>query len=251
MGEGSSEDLRGFVAIVTGGGQGIGAGIVHQLSQAGATVVVNDLVEERAAAVAAEVVDSGGQAAAVPADITNPEDVDRLVLTTSEMYGEIDLLVNNAGAFCNKPFMEHSIDEWDTVFRVNVRGPFLTCRTVLPAMIERRRGVIVNVSSISAYNTTRDHVAYAASKAAIITFTRDLAAEVAEFGIRVNAVAPGPIGQGKMLLEEKPHHGIILPYAGRTADIGHAVAFLASEKAKFITGETLPVAGGANLKVNR
>ena len=250
MVEGREGDLTGAIALVTGVGLGIGHGIVEALARSGAIVAVNDVVEGRAEAVAATVNESGGRAAWFVGDISSPDDVSRLVRSVEDTFGQVDVLVNNAGAFCTKPFPENTVEDWDRVFAVNVRGCFLCISAVLPSMIERRRGNIINIASIAAFNTTGIHVAYGASKAAVVTMTRDIASEVSGFGIRVNAVAPGPIGQGAKLLLTEPHSGILLPYAGTPLDIGNAVAFLASDRAKFITGETLAVAGGSNLKVD-
>jgi 3-oxoacyl-[acyl-carrier protein] reductase len=242
-------DLHGKVALVTGGGHGIGAGIVEALATAGARVIVNDLIDERASATALRVSEGGGEAVAIAADISTVHDVDRLMASSLDAFGRIDILVNNAAVFCNKAFLDHSIDEWDRLFSVNLRGVFLCTRAVLPGMIDRSDGNIVNIASISAFNTTTEHVAYAASKAAIVTLTRDVAAEVAQFGVRVNAVAPGPIDSRGVHTE--PFAGILLHRIGKPADIGNAVAFLVSDAATFITGETLRVAGGSDLKVDR
>jgi 3-oxoacyl-[acyl-carrier protein] reductase len=246
-------DLRGRVAIVTGAGQGIGEGIAASLARRGARVVVNDLLERRATDAAARIADSEGTALGIAADVSDPVEVERLMMSATEAFGPITIVVNNAATFCNKPFLDHSLEDWDRLFAVNVRGVFLCCRAVLPVMIERGEGSIVNVASISAFHTTADHVAYAASKAAIVAMTRDIAAEVAGYGIRVNSVAPGPIGGPAFGSADydKRSAGVTLPRAGRPADIGDTVAFLASDAAGWITGQTLPVAGGADLRVAR
>jgi NAD(P)-dependent dehydrogenase (short-subunit alcohol dehydrogenase family) len=242
-------DLQDKVALVTGGGHGIGAGIVETLAAGGARVIVNDLIDERASATALRVTGAGGEALGIAADVSTVEDVHRLMTSSLDAFGRIDILVNNAAIFCNKAFLDHTVEEWDRLISVNLRGVFLCTRAVLPGMIERSDGNIVNIASISAFNTTTEHVAYAASKAAIVTLTRDVAAEVAQFGVRVNAVAPGPIDS--RLVHSEPFAGILLHRIGTPADIGNAVAFLVSDGARFITGETLRVAGGSDLKVDR
>jgi 3-oxoacyl-[acyl-carrier protein] reductase len=242
-------ELAGRVALVTGGGHGIGRGIVEALAQRGATVVVNDLDAERAKAVAAEIGKANGKSLGLAGDVSSVEDVRRLVRSTQEAFGRLDILVNNAAVFCNKPFMEHSIEEWDRLMAVNLRGVFLCCREALTGMIERRHGNIVNIASISAFNTTTDHVAYAASKAAIVTLTRDLASEVTKHGVRVNAVAPGPIDSKGTRTELFAN--VLVPRVGKPADIGNAVAFLVSDASDYIVGETMPVAGGSDLRAVR
>jgi NAD(P)-dependent dehydrogenase (short-subunit alcohol dehydrogenase family) len=235
--------------MVTGGGQGLGQGIVKVLASRGATVVVNDLVQERAQAAAATITASGGTALGVGGDVSSREDVQRLLRAARDAFGRVDILVNNAAAFCNKPFLEHTLDEWDRLMAVNLRSIFLLCQELLPDMIARRQGSIVNIASISAFHTTTEHVAYAASKAAVVAMTRDIASEVSRYGVRVNAVAPGPTDQGGT--RSTPHINVLVPYAGGAADIGEAVAFLVSDAARYIVGQTLSVAGGADLRIVR
>jgi 3-oxoacyl-[acyl-carrier protein] reductase len=162
--------------------------------------------------------------------------------------------VNDAGRVLVKPMVEQSEADWDRIIDTNLKGVFLCCRYVVPEMITRKRGAIVNIASITAFHVTVLHVPYAASKAGIVALTRDLAYEIARYGIRVNAIAPGPIEtpMSQAVCAEQ-RQGIIrtvpLGRMGQPEDIGQAVAFLASDAASFITGVTLPVAGGSDLKV--
>jgi 3-oxoacyl-[acyl-carrier protein] reductase len=217
-------------------------------------VVISDLEPERIAPVVAEVEAFGVRALGIPTDVAQANDVQRMVQQTIERFGKIDILVNNAGTLVVKPMVEQSEADWDRVLDVNLKGVFLCCRHVLPEMIARKRGAIVNIASIAAFHVTVPHVPYAASKAGVVALTRDLAYEVGRLGIRVNAVAPGPIETPMAQIvspeqREAMAKSILLGRMGQPEDIGEAVVFLASDAAGYITGATLPVSGGTDLKV--
>jgi 3-oxoacyl-[acyl-carrier protein] reductase len=217
-------------------------------------VVISDLEPERIAPVVAEVEAFGVRALGIPTNVAQASDVQRMVQQTIEHFGKIDILVNNAGTLVVRPMVEQSEADWDRVLDVNLKGVFLCCRQVLPEMIARKRGAIVNIASIAAFHVTVPHVPYAASKAGVVALTRDLAYEVGRLGIRVNAVAPGPIETPMAQIvspeqREAMAKSILLGRMGQPEDIGEAVVFLASEAASYITGVTLPVSGGTDLKV--
>jgi len=249
-----AKPLLDQVAIVTGSGRGIGRGVAMCLARAGAHVVIADQVTQRIASVTAAVEGFGVQALGIPTDVSRSDQVKRMVDQAAERFGKIDILVNNAGTLVVKPMVEQTEEEWDRVLDVNLKGVFLCCRQVLPEMIARKRGAIVNIASIAAFHVTVPHVPYAASKAGVVALTRDLAYEVGRLGIRVNAIAPGPIETPMVgIISDEQRQAIakniLLGRMGQPEDIGNAAVFLASDAASYITGATLPVSGGTDLKV--
>ncbi len=241
-------DLSGRVAIVTGSGQGIGQAIALKLAEVGATVVVNDIAES-AQRVAEEIRAINRQSLAVLADVSSSPDVARLVETTVNTYGKVDILVNNAGILRDRLVVRMSDDDWDRVLNVNLKGVFLCTRAVLKHMVEQRWGRIISISSIVGMTGNRGQANYASAKAGIIGFTRTIAKEMASRGITANAIAPGFIetdmiqGLNESQRQEFIAH-VPLGYLGSPRDVAEAVAFLASEEARYITGQVLNVDGG-------
>jgi NAD(P)-dependent dehydrogenase (short-subunit alcohol dehydrogenase family) len=248
-------ELDGKVAIVTGAAGGIGAGIVKSLSAAGAAVVLTDYdpkglaAAERAAHEYADAASIG----AIEADVTAKADVTRLAAETIERFGGIDVLVNNAGVLRVGPSLEISEEEWNLVLSSNLTSAFLCSQAVLPHMIEKGSGAIVNITSVAGAAYTTNHVHYAASKAGMIALTRDLGYEMAPHGVRINGVSPSAVlsrmnQQGlAAATRDSLEKAIPLGRWGQPGDVGDAVVFLASERAAFIVGENLPVAGGSDL----
>jgi len=241
-------DLSDRVAIVTGGGQGIGRAIALKLAEVGATVVVND-INEAAESVAEEIKAMNRQSLAVMADVSLSSDVARLVETTIAAYGKVDILVNNAGITRDQLVMRMSDEDWDRVLSIDLKSVFLCTRAVLRHMIKQRRGRIINIASIVGIMGNQGQANYAAAKAGVIGFTRTVAKEVASRSITANAIAPGFIDTDmtQRLPEAKKEalkKQIPTGYIGSPRDVAEAVAFLASEEARYITGQVLSVDGG-------
>ena len=245
--------LAGKVAIVTGASKGIGAGIAKAFSAEGAIVVVNySSSKEGADRVLAEIADAGGNAIAIQASVSNPEEVKRLFSKTKAAFGRLDILVNNAGVFKFEPFESISVAEFDRVFSTNVLGPILTIQEAIK-QFGFEEGRVINISSLAGSHSLPNGILYSATKAAVENLTQGLSAELGSRWIRVNAIAPGytrseGTAAAGLLGEENVKHYISLTPLGRLGepeDIAAVAVFLASDASSWITGETIRVGGGA------
>lgn len=243
--------LADRVALVTGAGSGIGKAIALHLADLGAHVVVNDIaIDAEAEGVAEEIRRLGRKAIAHEADVTRREAVFAMVERAESALGPIDVLINNVGGLIQrKPFLEHDDDLWDRVMDLNLKSAMLCAQAVLPGMIARKRGQIVNISSIAAETGgPAGSIAYAAAKGGMNTLTIGLAREVAEHGIRVNAVSPGlidtPFHAGNERSFRERIAAIPMGRIGEPEEVARVVGFVVSEKAGFVTGQVLTVAGG-------
>ncbi len=246
-----TRELAAQVALVSGGGSGIGRATCLALARAGATVVVVDIDPETSHYTCAEIVAAGGQAQAVALDVTDAASVARCVEGVLSSRQQIDLLVNNAGgAVTFTAAHECPEEDWDKTLALNLKSVYLMSRAVLPDMMRRRRGVVVNMSSLVGLVGVANMAAYAASKGGIIALTRQMACDYGPHGIRVNAVAPGPTLTPPLVrsLTPEKHRARTkeqpLQRLGEPEDIAAAVVFLASDRAAWISGTVLPVDGG-------
>ncbi|MEU1184601.1 SDR family NAD(P)-dependent oxidoreductase [Streptomyces sp. NPDC005820] len=243
--------LQGKVAVVTGGARGIGRGIATVLAAKGAAVAVWDLNTEGAEKTAAEIQAAGGTAVAVGGDAADAEAVARSAARTREALGPVTILVNNAGTTAYEPFTGISESSWDRMIAINLKGPFLVTRELVPDMLEAGWGRIVNISSSSAQTGAPAMAHYAASKGGVIGLTRALAVEYIEQGITVNHVPPGfidtPLVRQGPIDVEAAAATMPMKRAGTPEDVAHAVAYLASEEAGYVTGQTFSVNGGRYL----
>jgi 3-oxoacyl-[acyl-carrier protein] reductase len=246
-------ELSGKVALVTGASRGIGAGVALGLAEAGASVIVNYVSQPaQARQVVERIVAAGGAADAFGADVGDPQQAQGLLAFAVSRFGGIDILVNNAGVHNHLPYERLTQAEWERLMHINLTAPFLLSQRVLPYMRQQGWGRIINMSSINAFAGTSVEAHYGASKAGLIGLTKALALETAGQGITVNAIAPGSIDTD-MLAANTPERRAALISAipvgrlGTPADIAHAVVFLASPKASFITGQVIHVNGGEGL----
>ncbi|MBX9773879.1 MAG: glucose 1-dehydrogenase [Xanthobacteraceae bacterium] len=246
--------LAGRVAIVTGAGQGIGRAFARAYARAGAIPVIAERNRSAAESVAREIGDIGHDALAVETDVADPHSVGRMAETVLARFGRIDILVNNAAVFSTlemRPFEEIPLAEWDTVLRVNVTGPFLCARAVLPAMRAAARGRIINMASGAVTLGRPNYLHYIASKGALVGMTRSMARELGPSGITVNAILPGatfteierktvtPVQKERIVAMQ------CIPRPQIPDDLIGALLFLSSDASAFMTGQSLTVDGGA------
>ena len=237
------------IAIITGGGGGIGGAIADRLAREGAKIAVADIDANAAKAQAARLADKGADAIAVTADVTNKESVRALVQAALDRWGRIDILVNVAGGADRKLVVDMTAADWDRIVDMNLKSVFLCSQAVLPTMQKQNYGKIVNISSIYGFTGNATRSSYAAAKAGVAVFTKSLALEVVNDGINVNAIAPGRVGTERV----RSHYSdeawaaavaqIPMGRTGTPEEIASAVLFLATEENKYITGQTIHVNG--------
>ena len=247
----SAPDLGGRVALVTGAGGGLGAGICSALASAGAAVAAVDVDLEKAERVAAGLSRTGADCVALETDVSDRSSVQETVERVADELGGVDILINNAAVYPRRAWTEITEEEWDRVMAVNLKGYFLCARAVYPYMKGKGRGSIVNVASITFFIGWALLMDYVASKGGIVGFTRTLAREIGPDNINVNAIAPGafPTDAEKIHPDQEGYNRWVLEQQsikrrGTPEDIGNLVAFLASDASSFITGQTIEIDGG-------
>jgi NAD(P)-dependent dehydrogenase (short-subunit alcohol dehydrogenase family) len=251
--------LAGKTALITGGAHGIGKGIAFRFAREGAAVGVLDLSADAAGAVVESIQREGGRAIAMPADVSDGVQVRQAVAALAHSFGQPDVLVHNAGIMPEGTIDGTSEEQWDRVFAINVRGAYLTCREVLPAMRVERRGSIILMASITGVNGFPGLAAYSATKGALISLARAMAIDHAADGIRVNAVSPGTIDSPMLhefVASQSDPHRTRLAFdqvqprgrVGTIAEVVNVVAFLASDQASYVSGSNVTVDGGLSIK---
>ncbi len=247
-------NLKNKVAIITGARRGMGKADALALAKAGAKVVVSDISQEDCQKVVSQIKKTGGQAMAIKCDVSNKEEVNAMMKETVKKWKKIDILVNNAGILQFKPFLQITEEDWQKILDVNLKGYFLCAQAAAREMVKQKSGVIINIASIASGQVgvgfpTLSH--YSASKGAIIAFTETIAAELAPFNIRVNAIAPGAIDTPMVKdikSDPKSMKGVLaripMQRMGKPEEIASTVLFLASDGASYMTGSTVFVDGG-------
>ncbi|TDG04093.1 2-hydroxycyclohexanecarboxyl-CoA dehydrogenase [Paraburkholderia guartelaensis] len=250
--------LEGKTVVVTGGGGGIGGATCRRFAAEGARVAVLDLSLEAALKVADEIHEKGGQALALRCDITNREEVETALQQAQAQLGPVDVLVNNAGWDVFRPFTKTEPAQWDKLIAINLTGALHMHHAVLPGMVERKRGRIINIASDAARVGSSGEAVYAACKGGLVAFSKTIAREHARHGITVNVVCPGPTdtalfaeykegaGNPEKLLEAF-QRSIPLGRIGQPDDLPGAIVFFASDDANYITGQVLSVSGGLTM----
>lgn len=245
--------LKNKIAIVTGGASGIGFAIAAKFAAEGAKVVIIDAAGDKAGEAAKKIQESGGEAIAFQGDVTSRERVEGIVSEVLKKYEKIDALVNNVGIYRGKPFWEEPLEFWELLFKVNVLGIVIPSQVIVPHMMKRKNGVIINISSKAAIVGEPGHAAYSASKGAVLSLTRAMAVELAPYNIRVNAICPGPTETPLLfaVTDENERRRMasrcILGRLARPEDIAGAALYLASDEASYVTGQALIVDGGMTI----
>jgi 3-oxoacyl-[acyl-carrier protein] reductase len=246
--------LEGKVAVITGGGRGMGREIATTFSKAGADVVVCDLSLDKLTEVEDEVKSGGGRCLSFAVDISNKSQVEAMMAKVHSNFGKIDILINNAGICISSPLLETTVEDWDANMSVNLKGAFLCLQAAAKYMVQQRYGKIVNISSICGRGAVSEGIAYSASKAGVIQVTCNAAAELGKHNINVNSIAPGFVAtplvrEGKTAEEyaamiEQFSKPTVLGKTGLPKDIANAALFLVSDESAYISGQTIPVDGG-------
>jgi len=251
----SAQRLEGKVAIITGAGMGIGAETARVFAREGATVIIADINREAGEAVAKEIEQAGGKAIYVQTDVTSDESVKHVVETAVGQYGRLDVMFNNAGINFSKPTCDVTVEEWDRVMAVNLRGPFLGCKYALPVMARQGFGSVITTSSNAGLVGRPNYGCYSASKGGVEILSKSLAIDYAKYKVRVNTIAPGSIltPLAEAIFASKPDPAAAkrslaeacpMKELGRPSDIAYAAVYLASDDARYVTGHTLRVDGG-------
>ncbi len=241
-------DFSGKTVVVTGSTRGLGKAIAEKFAQSGANVILNG-TSKTVFKTKEEFLQKGYQVKAVEGDISIPEKAQELIDTAISTYGTVDVLVNNAGVTRDKLMMKMSIEDWDTVLDINLKSAFLCTKAITKLMMKKRQGCIINITSVVGIMGNAGQANYAASKAGMIGFTKSVAKELGAWGITCNAVAPGFIetDMSDQLSDEiKERYLAVIPLkrAGTPLEVADTVIFLASEKAKYITGQVIHIDGG-------